>query len=141
MKKRDEDSVVGLTRNNIGVLCDIDYMSEPKLFIPALLGTPRKNRESGDVAKWVCGKMREREEIETQLFDVCDFDLPDGNGLQFLAWLRWERRDHGPFLLISGSSNFDGDHPSDFAFLAKPFRMEELRSRLDELTANKPQSR
>src|SRR5437868_14125904 len=76
VKKRDEDSVVGLTRNNIGVLCDIDYMSEPKLFIPALLGTPRKNRESGDVAKWVCGKMREREEIETQLFDVCDFDLP-----------------------------------------------------------------
>ena len=72
---------------------------------------------------------------------ICDFDLPDGNGLQFLAWLRWERRDHGPFLLISGSSNFDGDHPSDFAFLAKPFRMEELRSRLDELTANKPQSR
>jgi len=65
-----------LTRNNIGVLRDIDYMSEPKLFIPALLGTPRKNRESGDVAKWVCGKMREREEIETQLFDVCDFDLP-----------------------------------------------------------------
>ncbi len=72
---------------------------------------------------------------------ICDFDLPDGNGLQFLAWLRWERRDHGQFLLISGSSNFDGDHPSDFAFLAKPFRMEELRSRLDELTANKPQSR
>ena len=72
---------------------------------------------------------------------ICDFDMPDGNGLQFLDWLRWERGDHGPFLLISGSSNFDGDHPSDFAFLAKPFRMEELRSRLDELTANKPQSR
>ena len=47
-----------------------------KLFIPVLLGTPRKNRESGDVANWVCGKMRERDEIETQLFDVCDFHLP-----------------------------------------------------------------
>ena len=41
-----------------------------------LLGTPRKNRESGDVANWVCSKMRERDDIETQLFDVCDFKLP-----------------------------------------------------------------
>ena len=51
-------------------------MTDSKLFIPTLLGTPRKNRESGNVANWVCGKMREREDIETQLFDVCDFHLP-----------------------------------------------------------------
>src|SRR5258708_3858982 len=51
-------------------------MSESKLFIPTLLGTPRKNRESADVANWVCSKMREREDIETQLFDICDFHLP-----------------------------------------------------------------
>lgn len=47
-----------------------------KLFIPILLGTPRKHRESGHVANWVAGKMNEREDIETQLFDVRDFDLP-----------------------------------------------------------------
>lgn len=47
-----------------------------QLFIPVLLGTPRKNRESGDVANWVCSKMRERADIETELFDVCDFELP-----------------------------------------------------------------
>ncbi len=47
-----------------------------KLFIPVLLGTPRKNRESENVANWVCSKMRERNDIETQLFDVCDFHLP-----------------------------------------------------------------
>jgi NAD(P)H-dependent FMN reductase len=47
-----------------------------KLFIPVLLGTPRKNRESGNVAHWVCSQMRERADIETQLFDVCDFRLP-----------------------------------------------------------------
>src|SRR6266545_4701173 len=64
---------------------------------------------------------------------ICDFDLPDGNGLQLLAWLRWERRDHGPFLLISGSTDFDGDQASDFSFLAKPFRMEDLCRRLKEL--------
>lgn len=47
-----------------------------RLFIPILLGTPRKNRESGNVANWVCSKMRERDDIETQLFDVCEFNLP-----------------------------------------------------------------
>ena len=72
---------------------------------------------------------------------ICDFDLPDGNGLQFLAWLRCERRDQGPFLLISGSTDFDGGHPMDFSFLAKPFRMEELCRRLEELVPGKPQVR
>ena len=33
---------------------------------------------------------------------ISDFQLPDGNGLQFLAWLRWERQDNARFLLISG---------------------------------------
>jgi len=51
-------------------------MANNKLFIPILLGTPRKNRESGDVAKWVFAKMQEREEIESHFFDVCDFNLP-----------------------------------------------------------------
>src|ERR1035437_561149 len=51
-------------------------MSEPPLFIPTILGTARRNRESENVARWVCSKMRERSDIETQLFDVCDFELP-----------------------------------------------------------------
>ncbi len=51
-------------------------MNENKLFLPVLLGTNRKNRESENAAKWVFGKMREREEIETEFFDVRDFDLP-----------------------------------------------------------------
>jgi len=51
-------------------------MDDRKLFIPVLLGTPRKNRESENAAKWVCAQMRERPNLETQLFDVCDFHLP-----------------------------------------------------------------
>ncbi|HEX8287549.1 MAG TPA: NAD(P)H-dependent oxidoreductase [Pyrinomonadaceae bacterium] len=51
-------------------------MSEEKLFLPLLLGTNRKNRQSENAAKWVFGKMREPEEIETEFFDVRDFDLP-----------------------------------------------------------------
>lgn len=66
-------------------------MNDKKLFIPTLLGTARKNRESGNVANWVCGKMRERDDIETQLFDVCDFRLPHDHygteiGEQFPEW-------------------------------------------------------
>lgn len=62
-----------------------------KLSIPVLLGTPRKNRESENVANWVCSKMRERDDLETQLFDVRDFVLPQDNygteiGDQFPEW-------------------------------------------------------
>jgi NAD(P)H-dependent FMN reductase len=59
-------------------------MSEDKLFIPVLLGTPRKGRESATVAKWLLGKIEERaDEIETHLFDVRDFRLPsDDYGME-----------------------------------------------------------
>ncbi len=66
-------------------------MNEGKLFIPTLLGTTRKNRESEHVANWVCSKIGERDDIETQLFDVRDFELPQDNygteiGGQFPDW-------------------------------------------------------
>jgi len=51
-------------------------MSKDKLFLPILLGTTRRGRESENAAKWLFAKMQERQEIETQLFDVRDFDLP-----------------------------------------------------------------
>lgn len=53
-------------------------MEDRKLFIPIVLGTPRKARESEDVARWVHGKMEEHDQIESQFFDVCDFDIPHG---------------------------------------------------------------
>jgi len=46
------------------------------LFIPLLLGTNRKDRQSENVAKWIVAKMQERADIETQMFDVRDFHLP-----------------------------------------------------------------
>ena len=51
-------------------------MIQKKLFIPILLGTNRKDRQSEHVAKWVYSKMEKRDEIETQFFDVRDFDMP-----------------------------------------------------------------
>ena len=62
-----------------------------KLFIPILLGTNRKDRNSVHPAKWLLGEMEKREEIETRLFDVSDFAMPQrdyGQGLkdQFPEW-------------------------------------------------------
>ena len=51
-------------------------MDSQRSFIPLLLGTNRKSRSSEHVARWVFGKMQERPEIESQFFDVRDFDLP-----------------------------------------------------------------
>src|SRR5688500_6058404 len=66
-------------------------MDTSRLFIPIILGTPRSQRESEQVARWVFTKMEERAEIETKLFDVRDFDLPRddyGTGIaeQFPEW-------------------------------------------------------
>ena len=47
-----------------------------KLFIPALLGTNRRERKSAHVANWLVGEMGKRSDIETRLFDVRDFALP-----------------------------------------------------------------
>ena len=71
---------------------------------------------------------------------VCDFDLPDGTGLQFWSWLRWDRRDAARFLLMSGSTSFVRHHAADFTFLAKPFRPEELHRSVLELIGPKPES-
>ena len=47
-----------------------------KVFIPALLGTNRKERKSEYAANWLVGEMRKRDDIETKLFDVREFALP-----------------------------------------------------------------
>jgi NAD(P)H-dependent FMN reductase len=67
-------------------------MSKNILFLPILLGTTRNGRESENVAEWLFEKIQEREEeIETQLFDVRDFDLPNDDygtaiGKDFPEW-------------------------------------------------------
>ena len=50
--------------------------STTKLFLPIILGTNRKERKSAFVAKWLHGEMQKHAEIETRLFDVADFALP-----------------------------------------------------------------
>jgi len=62
-----------------------------KLFIPVLLGTNRKERNSVKPAKWLVGEMEKRGDLETRLFDVADMQLPHddyGQGLKdrFPEW-------------------------------------------------------
>ncbi len=62
-----------------------------KLFLPVLLGTNRKQRNSLHPAKWLVSEMEKRTEIETQLFDAGDFAFPHddyGQGIKdrFPEW-------------------------------------------------------
>jgi NAD(P)H-dependent FMN reductase len=61
------------------------------LFLPIILGTNRKERKSVFVAKWLMEEMGKRTEIETRLFDVRDFAVPQddyGTGIKddFPEW-------------------------------------------------------
>src|SRR6185436_11403774 len=65
--------------------------TEDQVFLPILLGTNRQQRKSVFVAKWLLGEMQKRAEIETRLFDVQDFALPQddyGQGIKdrFPEW-------------------------------------------------------
>lgn len=54
-------------------------MNPPSVFLPILLGTNRKLRRSVHVARWLHAAMSARPDIETELFDVADFALPQGD--------------------------------------------------------------
>lgn len=61
------------------------------LRVPLLLGTNRKERKSVFAARWLVGEMQKRDDLETRLFDVADFDLPQhdyGQGIKnaFPEW-------------------------------------------------------
>ena len=62
---------------------------------------------------------------------VSDYQLPDGTGLEFLAWLRETQKSQVPFLLVSGS--YTPPEVDGFVYLAKPYRPEDLRARINQL--------
>jgi NAD(P)H-dependent FMN reductase len=64
-----------------------------KLFIPVLLGTNRKLRNSVHPARWLVGQMEQRSDIQTTLFDTADFALPQDDYGQEIKDLFPEWRD------------------------------------------------
>lgn len=66
-------------------------MKNEKVFIPIILGTNRKGRQSEQAARWLFEKMSAREDIEPKFFDARDFDLPADDygtdiGADFPEW-------------------------------------------------------
>ncbi len=49
------------------------------LHLPVLLGTNRKERKSALVASWLVSEMDARPDVQTKLFDVAEFSLPQNN--------------------------------------------------------------
>lgn len=66
---------------------------------------------------------------------VSDYHLPDGTGAEFCWWMRDELRATPPFILMSGSLVGTVTCPEGVDFLAKPFTLEELESRVRMLVA------
>lgn len=66
---------------------------------------------------------------------VSDYHLPDGTGAEFCWWLREQARESPPFLLMSGSQMGTVTCPEGVDFLAKPFTLEDLESRVRALLA------
>jgi DNA-binding response OmpR family regulator len=61
---------------------------------------------------------------------IADYHLPDGTGWDFCAWMRERPHAHmTPFLLMSGGLHARSICP-EVDFLAKPFRIDELESRV-----------
>jgi DNA-binding response OmpR family regulator len=64
---------------------------------------------------------------------VCEQHLSDGNGLELLAWLRWQQHIAVPFLLITRSDSISYNYAHDFSIIAKPFRDSELLASVHRL--------
>lgn len=65
-----------------------------KVYLPVLLGTNRKERQSGKVANWLIKEIEKRDDIETKLFDTQDFHLPADDYGTEIAHLFPEWRDN-----------------------------------------------
>jgi NAD(P)H-dependent FMN reductase len=50
--------------------------SQSRFYIPVLLGSTRKGRQSVKVARFVHERMRRRERIETEILDLLEYDFP-----------------------------------------------------------------
>lgn len=64
---------------------------------------------------------------------ICDYDLPDGNGLDFFTWLRKEKNAAIPFLMISGKVGLISPLDAQFGFLEKPMELKAVVNGLQRL--------
>jgi DNA-binding response OmpR family regulator len=101
------------------------------------LGTSlgRVLREQGLPTLWVRSCTEARQFLGQEAFDIVllDIVLPDGSGLDVLAWLRAAEHDVPVMMLTARDAVSDRVTGLDAGaddYLAKPFAMEELLSRI-----------
>lgn len=84
-----------------------------KLLLPVLLGTNRKLRRSEFAAKWLIGEMYKRPDIETRLFDVAEFALPQDNYGQEIKHLfpKWHDAIKGADGLVIVTPEYNHGYP------------------------------
>ena len=51
-------------------------MNTRPLYIPVILGTSRKGRQSAHVARLLAAELQKQSGVETELIDICDLKLP-----------------------------------------------------------------
>jgi DNA-binding response OmpR family regulator len=71
-------------------------------------------------------------------FVVADYNLPDGTGWDLCCWIREQPIVPPPFLLISGAPAA-AVHAADVDFLAKPFSIAQLETRVCAMLAAAPE--
>lgn len=93
--------------------------------------------ESGRIVALARDLQQARQRWEQQSFDlvVLDLNLPDGNGLDFLRWLR--QRSEVPVLILT-ANDLESDEVAGLTlgaddYVTKPFSPAELTARVDAL--------
>jgi DNA-binding response OmpR family regulator len=64
---------------------------------------------------------------------ICDFQLPDSDGLKIYQWVREEKEMATPFLMISGYDPLLPEGDPAFDFLGKPFHPQQLIAQIKNL--------
>ena len=78
-------------------------MNNKPLFIPVILGTVRKGRASENVARFVFDETKKREDVTTELIDLCDVKFPfddAGEAIKNAAFSESIKRADGLILVV-----------------------------------------
>lgn len=85
-----------------------------KLYLPVVLGTAREGRESEKAAKFVLGEVQKNPEVETELVDVRDYNIPaTDNSEESATAKKWaEKMDRADGLIVV-SPEYNHGYPGE----------------------------
>ncbi len=90
----------------------VDYiMPERSLFIPVILGTPRKGRNSEKVANFVLEQARKLKNVETTLIDIRELGLPTDDAGEAIKQAEFSNAMHRADALILVVPEYNHGYP------------------------------